>query len=340
MLPPLEGGIVLRQRYKILHLIGEGGMGSVYLAEDLRLQGRQCAVKEVQGDPHLPEKTQAQAREQFFREASILARLDHPSLPKVSDFFDDGGRDFLVMDFVPGRDLKAIMDEARQGGRFLQEGQVLAWAAQLMDALEYMHRQDPPVVHRDIKPSNIKLTPSGVVKLVDFGLAKLLAPDERTVTIVQGVGTVHYTPLEQYGGDTGSTDARTDIFALGATLYHLLTNEPPVEAKIRFLRPHSLREPRSLNPALSPAIEAAIVWAMGLHPEDRPPDMAAFREALHSDTPPVVTIQKDGEMIVVNPTFRIPSLTTPVDRYLLVAAGALLLLAFMLTFVVPIPIAP
>lgn len=307
-------------------------MGCIYQAEDLRLEGRLCAIKEVQTDPNLPPKTQQQAREQFYREASVLARLDHPNLPKVSDFFSEDDRDYLVMDFVPGRDLKAIMDEARQNGRYLNEADVLGWAGQLMAALEYLHQQDPPIVHRDIKPSNLKLTPSGLLKLVDFGLVKLLAPDERTVTVVQGLGTVYYTPLEQYGGDTGVTDARADIYSFGATLYHLLTNEPPAEAKQRFLRPESLKLPRTLNPAISARVERAIVWAMAVHPNERPPTIAALREALRADTGSLTTT-RDGEVIVVQPTIRLPALTTPTERYLAAVVGGLLVLAFVMTFI-------
>jgi len=337
MLPPFRAGDVLRQRYKILSHIGQGGMGSIYQAEDLRLEGRLCAIKEVRGDPTLPPETQQQARDQFYREASVLARLDYPNLPKVSDFFSDEGRDYLVMDYVPGRDLKAIMDEARQNGRFLPESEVLGWAMQLADALEHLHSQDPPIVHRDIKPSNLKLTPNGLLKLVDFGLVKLLLSDEeRTVTIVQGVGTAHYTPLEQYGSDSGHTDARTDIYSFGATLYHLLTNEPPAEANQRFLRPAALRLPRSLNPAVSSNTERAISWAMALHPDERPPDIASFREALRSGQMNL-TLHDDGETIMVQPpTIRLPSLATPTDRYLLAVALALLALAGMATLFSPI----
>lgn len=337
MLPPLRTGQILHERYKIAHQVGQGGMGSVYQAVDLRLEGRLCAIKEVQGDPTLPPESQLQAREQFYHEAKVLARLDHPNLPKVSDYFSEGDRDYLVMDFVAGRDLKAIMDEARQNGRFLPESEVLGWATQLLDALEYLHGQDPPLVHRDIKPSNLKLTPAGVLKLVDFGLVKVLAaPDERTVTVVQGLGTALYTPLEQYGGDTGHTDARADIYSLGATLYHLLTNEPPAEAKQRFLRPESLKPPRALNPALAPQTERAILWAMALHPDDRPPGVTTFREALESGIG--LTFSDDGQTIVVQPTIHLPTLSTPADRYLVMAALVLLVLAGIFTlFPIPLP---
>ncbi len=276
-------GMVLRERYEIIDLVGQGGMGAVYKAEDLRLRGRICAVKEV-----LPELISAfgagdQAHEQFYREASTLARLDHPNLPKVSDFFDQDGREYLVMDFVPGDDLRQLVEAARRRDAFLDEQTVLGWAAQLSDALNYLHTQDPPVLHRDIKPANIKLTPRGTVKLVDFGLVKLLQPDEsRTVTVVQGRGTVAYTPLEQYGSDTGHTDGRSDVFSLGATLYHLLTGQPPADAKQRFLKPGSLIPPRDINPRISPATEKALLAAMAQHPDDRPQSALEFRDLLSS----------------------------------------------------------
>jgi serine/threonine-protein kinase len=267
----LKHGEVLRERYRIRERIGQGGAGSIYLADDLRLEGRLCALKEVEYDRLLPEKTRQEARDQFLREATILARFDHPNLPKVSDFFSNGPRDYLVMDYVPGNDLRTIMLEARRTGTFLAEEQVLAWARQLADALAYLHGQDPSVVHRDIKPSNLKITPSGLVKLVDFGLVKVMAPDqEMTITVIQGLGTALYTPLEQYGSDDVHTDARSDIYSFGATFYHLLTNEPPVDARKRFIQPASLIPPRQVNAAIAPRTEQGILWAMSLHPDDRP----------------------------------------------------------------------
>lgn len=282
---PLKNGEVLRNRYRVQRIIGQGGMGSIYLADDLRLEGRQCALKEVEHDRSLPSDLLKEAREQFLREATVLARLDHPNLPKVSDFFSMGIRDYLVMDYVPGKDLRTLMLEARHSGTFLHEGDVLNWANQLMDALQYMHSQHPPILHRDIKPSNLKLTPSGLLKLVDFGLVKVLAAGETTITILQGQGTALYTPLEQYGGDSGHTDVRSDIYAFGATFYHLLTNQPPIDARDRFLDPQSLPPLRQINPEVSQRTERAILWAMSLHPDERPESIERLRASLLGDTP-------------------------------------------------------
>ncbi len=279
----LTSGTVLRSRYRIVETIGEGGMGAVYQAEDERLIGRHCALKEVRLDPAMSDVARRQAQEQFHREASVLARLDHPTLPKVSDYFTEADLDYLVMDYVPGRDLKDIMNEARRAGKFLDEAEVLNWTAQLCDALVYLHKQEPVILHRDIKPSNIKLTPDGRIKLVDFGLVKVLAKDEdenRTLTVVQGRGTAAFTPLEQYGGDTGHTDGRSDIYSLGATVYNLLTNQPPLDAKRRFLNPSALQTPRSINPQISPATERAILTAIAMHPDQRPANVEEFRAML------------------------------------------------------------
>jgi serine/threonine protein kinase len=321
----LESGTVLRGRYKIIAPVGQGGMGAVYRAEDLRLEGRVCAVKEVCPDPNATPEALAQAQEQFRREAFTLGRLDHPNLPKVSDTFTERHREYLIMDFVDGPDLRQLMEQKRRQGQFLEERQVLEWAEQLCDALEYLHSQDPPVLHRDIKPANIKLTAGGLVKLVDFGLVKLLAADDvRTVTILQGRGTVAYTPLEQYGGDAGHTDVRTDIYSLGATLYHLLTNQPPVDAKQRFLDPNALDFPRAINPHISPSTERAILQAIAMHPDPRPQTVAAFREVLHAGSLPpslipIVPARGEWRRAVGN------------NRDLLVTAGVVFVLAVLAT---------
>jgi serine/threonine-protein kinase len=271
---------LLKNRYRIESVIGHGGMGAIYLANDERLSGRKCAIKEVEQDPSLPLRLQTEARAQFYQEASVLARLDHPNLPKVSDYFSVVGRDYLVMDFIPGKDLRSVVEESRASGTTIPEADILIWASQLCDALSYLHGLEPPILHRDIKPGNIRLTPGGLIKLVDFGLVKVLVPDEMTITIVQGRGTALYTPLEQYGGDTGHTDVRSDLYALGCTLYHLSTGQAPPEAKQRFLNPDSLVPPRRLNPKISPEMERTLLWAMALHPDDRPANIHLLRQAL------------------------------------------------------------
>ena len=276
----LKNGNILRGRYRIRERIGQGGMGNIYLADDLRLEGRRCALKEVEHDRTVSAKLLKEARQQFLHEATVLARLDHPNLPKVSDFFSIGPRDYLVMDYVPGKDLRVMMLDAKQNNTFLGEADILTWANQLADALTYLHSQTPPLVHRDVKPSNLKITPNGLLKLVDFGLVKALVPDEMTITVIQGRGTALYTPLEQYGGDGLHTDIRSDIYAFGCTLYHLLTNTPPVDAHQRFLQPDSLLPPRKLNPAISFRTERAILWAMELHPDDRPETAEDLRQFL------------------------------------------------------------
>ncbi len=321
---PLKAGEILRERYQLERIIGQGGMGNIYLANDLRLQGRQCAVKEVAHDMSLDPDMLKEVRDQFFREATVLARLDHPNLPKVSDFFSIDNLDYLVMDYVPGNDLRTIMMEARQNHRFIPEEDVLNWANQIANALTYLHTQDPPVLHRDIKPSNLKLTPSGLLKLVDFGLVKILAKGEVTITVLQGQGTAIYTPLEQYGGDMGHTGIRSDIFSFGATLYHLLTNEAPADARERFLDPAALISPRQINPEVSIRTERAILHAMNLHPDQRPATAEDFRRILLGNQP--VILQNVQSASSLRDLFR-----TGHDVILLASSGALMLLALLLS---------
>lgn len=322
----LKPGDTLRNRYEILDIIGQGGMGCVYKAADLRLDGRLTAIKEIQPDPHGLFENREQDRRQFQREASILARLDHPNLPKVSDFFSDHDQDFLIMDFVPGYDLSQIVEQAERQGEFIPETQVLDWARQLIDTLRYLHTQEPPVLHRDIKPANIKLTPDGLIKLVDFGLVKLLSSDEnRTITVIPGRGTALYTPLEQYGGDMGQTDARSDLYALGATLYHLLTNTPPPEPRQRFLVPTVLRDPRDVNPAISDRTARGVLWAMAMHPDDRPPDTVTFQDALFGSGPyPQRAVVPGRDRVMAQGNVMLAFL-----------AAALLIIALIVTFAQP-----
>ncbi|MBC8249881.1 MAG: protein kinase, partial [Anaerolineales bacterium] len=169
----------------------------------------------------------------------------------------------------------------------------------------------------------------GTLKLVDFGLVKLLAPDDsRTITILQGRGTIQYTPLEQYGGDTGHTDIRSDIYSLGATLYHLLTNQPPADVKQRFLQPDSLPTPRSLNPRLSPRVERAVLRALEMHPDKRPASVAEFKAELHSfpiPEPLIDLLPTEGEWLDA----------AQENRTLMVIALVLLILALLITLLAP-----
>ncbi len=279
----LQPGEQLRERYTIIGLIGEGGMGTVYLADDNRLEGRQCAVKEIQLQPNLSVAVFENVRSQFKKEASVLARLDHPGLPKVSDFFSIEDRDYLVMDFVPGQNLLEVTADAHRNGHQLDEMTVLDWLNQMCDTLTYLHTRQPVVLHRDIKPANIKLTPDGRLKLVDFGLVKPLDPnDPSTLTGLQGAGSLPYAPLEQYVDHLGHTDARSDLYALGATAYHLLTGETPASAQERFIAPESLPPPQQLNSAITPQVSQAVLLAMAPHPKDRPVSVAVWKQMLNS----------------------------------------------------------
>lgn len=321
---PLKPGDILRGRYRIQKIIGQGGSGSIYLADDIRLAGRQCALKEVEQNPNFPKELIDESRQQFLREATVLARLDHPNLPKVSDFFSNGPRDYLVMDYIPGDDLRTIMLQAKQKNEFLSEVNVLSWISQLCDALSYLHDQQTPILHRDIKPSNLKLMPSGLLKLVDFGLVKIAAPGEVTITIVQGQGTALYTPLEQYGGDYGHTDVRSDIFSMGATMYQLLTNTAPMDARQRFLQPDALPLPRAINPEISPKTEKCILWAINLHPDDRPDSVNSFRQTLFGGR--AIPIRPINKPVTIQEIFRMNP-----EQSLIITAIFLLIVSFLFT---------
>jgi serine/threonine protein kinase len=222
-----------------------------------------------------------------------------------------------------------LMLDAKQKNSFLSEESVLTWANQLAEALEYLHGQTPPLVHRDVKPSNLKLTPNGLLKLVDFGLVKALVPDEMTITVIQGRGTALYTPLEQYGGDGLHTDIRSDLYAFGCTLYHLLTNTPPLDARQRFLHPESLPLPRTINPAISPRTERAILWAMELHPDDRPPTAEELRKFLLGTRELPVRPQNQ-----IRPKFSLLDfMEKKPERFLILAATGLLIVSLIASLI-------
>ncbi len=296
----LPSDTVLRDRYRIEALVGQGGMGAVYKAHDLLLPGRLCAIKEVlpaPGDYTSPEIHQS-ILDQFHREATILARLDHPNLPKVSDVFSWANQEYLVMDFVVGPSLSEVLRQTQleESAAGLPEAQVLEWSRQLLDALAYLHGQSPAILHGDIKPANIILTPSGLLKLVDFGLVQLVQlEDQKTITVVQGRGTMAYTPIERFGGDVGSTDPATDIYSLGATLYHLLAGQIPPDAKTRFLEAGQLPSLRQPGRAISARTESAVFHAMAMHPSRRPPSVAALRQELLESPAPSVAHGTDPD---------------------------------------------
>src|SRR6266536_6342613 len=267
----LTPGMVLQDRYRITGTLGKGGMGAVYAATDLRF-GSVVALKEtlVDGDD---------LRKAFEREAKLLNKLRHAALPVVFDYFADSEGQFLVMQHIPGDDFAALL--SKNGGPFQPEV-VIHWADQLLDALEYLHTQQPPIIHRDIKPHNLKLTPRGEVILIDFGLAKNASGSSYSSASLHAY-TLSYAPPEQIN-DAG-TDPRSDLYSLGATLYHLLMGEPPVNAKVReevvlYQAPDPLRLAHQVNPNIPPALSVVIARAMALDREARYGSAAEMLQAL------------------------------------------------------------
>ncbi len=284
---PLAPGDIIHDRYRIEYpLPAQGGMSAVYRAVDMRLHVP-CAVKEMSPYLHIDERALAQLREQFFQEAKVLAELHHPNMPRVIDHFEYESNVYLVMDFVEGERL----DELITKDKTLSLDTILLWAQELIDALNYCHAQR--VIHRDVKPQNVIITPQGKAMLVDFGLVKVLdLDDRRTRTVMRGLGTPEYAPPEQYDAETGSTDARTDVYSLGATLYHALTGTPPPTATQRIVNPSLLKSVRHHQKAISPHVDEAISKSMSLQPDQRFMTMTQMAAAIlqqsaatPSDTP-------------------------------------------------------
>ncbi len=264
---------VLQGRYRIVRQLGQGGMGAVYEAVDERLDTTIALKETLFGDERL--------RKQFEREARLLARMHHPALPRVSDHFSEAEGQFLVMQFIAGEDLAEMI--ARRRAPFPSH-QVLTWADQLLDALDYLHTQDPQIIHRDIKPQNLKLTSRGQIILLDFGLAKGQASEVSRVTTSASIFgyTPNYAPLEQIQGL--GTDARSDIYALGATLYHLVTNAKPPDALTRAAafvngQPDPLKPAHEGNHAVAPAFAAVLQRAMAQNRDQRYANAAEMRRA-------------------------------------------------------------
>ncbi|HRQ22280.1 MAG TPA: serine/threonine-protein kinase, partial [Anaerolineales bacterium] len=265
----LQAGVTLVNRYNIQDVIGIGGMGSVYRARDLHFPNvvKLVAVKEMINmapDP-LVRQTIVQ---NFEREANILATLHHPSIPRIYDYFSHNDHSYLVLEFVHGKDLEAVINDANG---FLPEDQVISWAIQLCDVLAYLHGHNPdPIVFRDMKPSNVMINHSGDVVLVDFGIAKAFQSGQKGTMI----GTEGYSPPEQYRGEATPV---ADIYSLGATLHHTVTRrDPRLEPPFSFAE----RPVRRINPNVSVELEAVIDTALQYNPSDRFQSTSAMKDAL------------------------------------------------------------
>lgn len=268
----IENGTVLQNRYLIEKQIGAGGMGAVYLAVDQRFESFVAIKETFYKDDELGDA--------FEREAKLLNSLHHPNLPHVSDYFTEGGGHFLVMQFIEGEDLFEVM---KRDGAFSYQD-VLRWAYSLLDALDYLHSQEPPIIHRDIKPQNLKITTRGDIILLDFGLAKLNSDDTQAQLSVFGYSR-KYSPLEQIQG-TG-TDARSDIFALAATMYHLLTGKPPIDVLARASaivagNPDPLELASEINTEIPVGVASVLKTSLALNAASRFTSAKAVRQALEN----------------------------------------------------------
>jgi len=268
----LPANFQLRGRYLILKNVGQGGMAAVYKATDLQTK-RIVAIKEMSQDG-LSAEDLRDALASFRTEAEMLARLRHANLPRVYESFSEQARHYLVMEFIEGQTLEQRQQAA--GGGALPEGDVLGWARQVSAVLTYLHDQRPPIIFRDLKPANIMLAANGQIKLIDFGIARAFAPGRAHDT--QVLGTPGFAPPEQYG--KAQTDARADVYALGCTLYQLLTGYDPATT------PFNLPPMSSRNPKVSPAVQRAVERATKLDRESRYPTVEAFARELLVAAPP------------------------------------------------------
>jgi len=317
---PLKTGVILNNRYRILKILGKGGFGAVYRAADMALKFP-CAVKENLD-------TSPEAERQFEKEAVILASLSHPNLPRVRDHFIVPGQgQYLVMDFIEGDDLYSLVERTS----IISEDQALNWINQIASALNYLHNQKPPIIHRDIKPANIRVNPDGKAFLVDFGLVKVYDPSMRTTIGARAV-TPGYSPPEQYGH--GTTDPRTDIYALSATLYTLLTGLEPQESIQRVVS-DNLAPVDSIKVQIHPGLGRVIGRGMQLQPSQRYPTVAAFEQALKNPDSQEVAAKTQvapPAIKTVAASYQAPEVRTPVNKkaWLWGIIGAGLIAAFFL----------
>ncbi|HRS75023.1 MAG TPA: serine/threonine-protein kinase, partial [Anaerolineaceae bacterium] len=266
----IDPGFILKSRYKVLDLLGKGGMGEVYLAEDQSL-ANQVAVK-------VNHNLSPNASAQFIREARLLASLKHPNLPRVIDYFTENDSQYLVMDFIPGENLRTIVEQKTP----LSTPLILQWAEQLGNALSYLHSQNPPIYHRDIKPANIKITPKGEVILVDFGIAKTGEASQETLSGAWGY-TPGYAPPEQVSGLR--TGPYSDQFSLAATLYYLFAGKPPADSAKRMIGEEELNPLTQLNPTIPAHTASAIEKALSIKPEARFSTVQDFIVSLCNTSP-------------------------------------------------------
>jgi serine/threonine-protein kinase len=253
---PLEMGTLVQERYKIEKIIGQGGMGTVYLAHHVRLDSP-MAVKELRAE-YPTEKERQAALRQFEAEARFLVRLNHPNLPKVTDAFIENDRCYMVMEYIEGVTLDNLLREA--GGGPMDILQVVEWGLQIADVLAYLHSQTPAVIFRDLKPGNIMVQPDGNVRLIDFGIARRFQPGAAKDTAL--FGSVGYSPPEQFG--LRQTDPRADIYSFGATLHHLLTGRDPLAQPFKF--PPAI----TLNPAIPESLSRLIEACLAIDADKRP----------------------------------------------------------------------
>ncbi|MEQ8188188.1 MAG: serine/threonine-protein kinase [Candidatus Eremiobacterota bacterium] len=275
---PLPVSTILQNRYKIIQLMKKGTSGFIYKAADTKLDNI-FAVKELF---HYGKSELNHTAERFKREANILANLSHHGLPGVIDYFVSNGRYYLVIDFIDGYNLSEILD--RDGNPGLPQKEVINWAGQVLDVLDYLHNRTPPVIYRDIKPQNIMIEPDGHIVLIDFGIARAIEPKNKQLNTA--IGTNGYAPGEQY---FGVAEPRSDLYALGATLHHLLTGISPKRFKFERVR--------TFNPDISPELETIIIKALRYNVEDRFSSATDMKEHL--------------ERI---PLFKEPSAVKPCDK--------------------------
>ncbi len=271
---PYTAGDVVGGRYRVVRAVAQGGMGAVYEVADTRLSDRRCALK-VLLDADLADRERDEVAAWFEREAQILSTLRHPLIPTVGDYFSDGRRHCLVMDFVDGITLEQLLE--RDGNPGLPLADVLGWAEQLCAVLHYLHGSRPPVIFRDLKPANIMRQDDGSLKLIDFGIARRLERTGSGHTVYTMVGTPGYSPPEQY---QGLADPRSDIYSLGATLHHLISGRDP-----RLHQPFTFPSLHASHPAVNPAVDAAIARALSMQSDQRYASAEEFRLALVEAAP-------------------------------------------------------